>query len=226
MKKTAILLVALLIMVAANAQEKRKVGNFTKLNVKGPFDVTLVSGKGDLTITTSDQDILKSIITEVKDNTLTISFQNSFKWNNKIKYLKVEVPFTALDEILLTGSGSIVSTPTVNSDNLKVTLTGSGDIDLKINSKNTAAALNGSGDLTLSGKTTNLEGAVVGSGDLKAFGLIAENTEITVSGSGDGKVYASENIKARVIGSGDIIYKGNPKKEDTKVSGSGDISKG
>ena len=207
MKKTAILLVALLIMVAANAQEKRKVGNFTKLNVKGPFDVTLVSGKGDLTITTSDQDILKSIITEVKDNTLTISFQNSFKWNNKIKYLKVEVPFTALDEILLTGSGSIVSTPTVNSDNLKVTLTGSGDIDLKINSKNTAAALNGSGDL-------------------KAFGLIAENTEITVSGSGDGKVYASENIKARVIGSGDIIYKGNPKKEDTKVSGSGDISKG
>ena len=43
-------------------------------------------------------------------------------------------------------------------------------------------------------------------------------------GSADIKVTATEMIKARVSGSGDIRYKGNPKKIDTKTSGSGDIS--
>ena len=31
-------------------------------------------------------------------------------------------------------------------------------------------------------------------------------------------------LKARVSGSGDISYSGNPTNKDTKVSGSGDIS--
>lgn len=226
MKKTAILVLCTLFMLAANAQEKRKTGNFTKLNVRGSFDVTLVSGKGDLAISTSDQDVLKHIITEVKDNTLSIYLEKSYKRNYPTKDINIEVPYETLTEIALTGSGSVISKGTVNATDFKVELTGSGDVDLTLNSKNTVANVNGSGDLTLKGKTTNLEGEVVGSGDLKAYGLIAENTEISVSGSGDGEVYASGAIKARVIGSGDISYKGNPKKEDTKVSGSGDIKKG
>jgi len=32
-------------------------------------------------------------------------------------------------------------------------------------------------------------------------------------------------VKARVTGSGDIDYQGNPEREDKKVSGSGDITK-
>ena len=34
---------------------------------------------------------------------------------------------------------------------------------------------------------------------------------------------SNKTIKGRVSGSGDIAYKGNPEKEDTKVSGSGTI---
>jgi hypothetical protein len=37
-------------------------------------------------------------------------------------------------------------------------------------------------------------------------------------------VFCTENLKARVAGSGDINYKGNPKTKDTKTAGSGDIS--
>jgi len=226
MKKTAILLVCMLFIIAANAQEKRKTGEFTKLSVRGSFDVTLVSGKGDLTITTSDQEVLKHIITDVKDNTLNIYFEKSYKINSHTKDINIEVPFEALNEIVLKGSGSITSKSNINSTNLIVELTGSGDINLSISSENTVATLKGSGDLTIKGKTENLQGQVVGSGDLKAYDLITENTEISVSGSGDGKVYASGALKARVIGSGDISYKGNPKTEDTKVAGSGGIKKG
>ncbi|MBP6585664.1 MAG: DUF2807 domain-containing protein, partial [Flavobacterium sp.] len=47
--------------------------------------------------------------------------------------------------------------------------------------------------------------------------------KVNVSGSGDIKVNCTEFIEARVAGSGDIEYKGNPKKVDTKVAGSGTI---
>lgn len=227
MKKTAILFVCLLFLMAANAQEKRKVGSFSKINVKGSFDVTLVSGKGELTIRTdADDGTVARIITEVTDNTLNIYFEKSSKKiNYPTKKIAIEVPFEQLDEVVLAGSGSIVNQDKISAANLKVKLTGSGDVELSITAKNTLAELTGSGDLKLKGKTDNLEATVVGSGDLHAFDLLSGNTEVTVSGSGDGNVYASETIKARVNGSGNIKYKGSPKKEDTKVAGSGDIEK-
>ena len=53
----------------------------------------------------------------------------------------------------------------------------------------------------------------------------SKNATVTVGGSGDNSVYCTESIYARVTGSGDIKYSGDPKKKDTKVNGSGDITK-
>ncbi len=86
--------------------------------------------------------------------------------------------------------------------------------------------MSGSGDMNLSGKTIDFEATISGSGDIKAYDLIADNVEATVSGSADIKVTANKMLKARVSGSGDISYRGNPEKVDTKTSGSGDISRG
>ncbi|MDI1255749.1 MAG: DUF2807 domain-containing protein [Flavobacterium sp.] len=221
--KKAIVLFGLLFVFAATAQQKRTIGNYTKLYVKGSFDVTLVQGKTEATITTSDKSILESVKIEISDNVLNI-YMDDHKWKN-YGDIKIELPYQNLNEIHLNGSGSIAADGAINSDNIKVIVSGSGDIALTINAKNAVGELTGSGDLTLGGMTTNFEGKVIGSGDLKASRFKAENTLIEVSGSGDANVYASENIKARVVGSGDIKYAGNPKKEDTKVSGSGSIEK-
>ena len=77
--------------------------------------------------------------------------------------------------------------------------------------------------MNLSGKATDFEVSVSGSGDIRAYDLTAEFVDAQVSGSADIKVTANQMLKARVSGSGDITYKGNPKKIDTKSSGSGDI---
>lgn len=69
-----------------------------------------------------------------------------------------------------------------------------------------------------------MEAKVAGSGDFHGFDLEANHTEVSVAGSGDAEVVSKQSLKARVAGSGDIQYKGNPTKEDTKVSGSGSIS--
>ena len=86
--------------------------------------------------------------------------------------------------------------------------------------------MSGSGDITLSGTTKDFDATISGSGDIEAYNLEADNVSATVSGSADIQVTAKKSIKARVSGSGDISYRGNPEKVDTKTSGSGDISKG
>lgn len=65
--------------------------------------------------------------------------------------------------------------------------------------------LSGSGEINLNLDVTAVNGTVTGSGDIEADGIKVDTAE------------------ARVTGSGDIICKGNPRKQKTKVTGSGGI---
>lgn len=70
----------------------------------------------------------------------------------------------------------------------------------------------GSGNVKLANglKTDNLKVSVAGSGDLFASDLQAKRVSASVSGSGDIKCHATDFLKARTSGSGNIGYKGNP----------------
>ncbi len=61
-------------------------------------------------------------------------------------------------------------------------------------------------------------------GDIDAYDLSSNDADIRISGSGEIKISVKENLIARISGSGNIYYKGDPKKQDIKVSGSGNVS--
>lgn len=198
-------------------------GDYDGVKVVGSLDVHLEKGdEGNITVKTDDN-LQEYIIIEVKDNTLVVRTKKNMYLKTK-KGIHVTVPFDDISSVALVGSGDVDSKDVVASDNLSVSVTGSGDMTLEAKAKNLSSKVTGSGDITLSGTTTNLEVTVTGSGDFAGGNLIAENTEAKVSGSGDATVYAKSSLKARVSGSGDIEYKGNPEKRDTKVAGSGEIS--
>ncbi len=239
MKKIATLSFVLLFTIASTAQWgkrikgngktvtiERSVGDYDGISVSGWFDVKLVDGKeGELTLK-GEENLLEYIKTEVKDGKLIIKTAKGVNlkpsnWNSGIY---VTVPVESVDLVALSGSGDIVSDATIESSNFKTSLSGSGDITLDLEANSVAASMSGSGDINLSGSTSDFDVSISGSGDIKAYALKAENVTAQVSGSADIKVTATEYLKARVSGSGDISYKGNPKKIDTKTSGSGDIS--
>jgi hypothetical protein len=141
------------------------------------------------------------------------------------KTIVVTVPFESISDVSLGGSGSIIGKNTIKADHFNAKLSGSGDIVLVIDANDLVASLSGSGDITLKGKATNYESKLSGSGDIRAYELLAVNVNAAMSGSGNITVNCSNNLIARISGSGDIDYKGDPKTKDTKVSGSGRISK-
>jgi len=205
---------------------ERSVGDYEVVAVAGWFDVELVDGnEGELTLT-GEENLLEYIKTEVKDGKLTIKSKKgvNLKPSNWKEGIVVLVPVEEIRGVSLSGSGDVVSKKTLKSDEFKTSISGSGDIVLAIEADNLKASMSGSGDIKLSGKATDFTVSVSGSGDIKAYDLEADFVEAQVSGSADIKVTANQSLKARVSGSGDISYKGNPKKIDTKTSGSGDIS--
>jgi hypothetical protein len=207
--------------------ENRTLGNYDGVAVAGFFDVELVSGtEGKLNLK-GEENLLEYIETEIKDNVLKIKVRKGYNLRPSFnKTILITVPFKDISSVSLAGSGDVVSKAPIKADNFETKLAGSGDIILDVTAENVEASVAGSGDLRLKGKANNFEVKVAGSGDIYAFDLKAQNVEASVAGSGDVRVSCSGDLKARVSGSGDITYKGNPTRSDTKVSGSGDVSRG
>ncbi len=241
MKKTAILSLVVVFTISCSAQWgkgikgngntvsiDRSVGVYDGIAVSGWFDVDLVDGKeGELTLEGEDN-LLEYIITEVENGKLVIKTEKGVNlkpssWKDGIR---ITVPVQNIDALSLSGSADIVGKTTLKASDFKTAMSGSGDITLDLETESLSASMSGSGDMNLSGKTKNFDATISGSGDIKAYDLIADNVEATVSGSADIKVTTNKMLKARVSGSGDISYRGDPKKVDTKTSGSGDISRG
>lgn len=239
--KTAIFGMALCLMACANAQWGKKVkgngnmttverstGNYDAIAVSGFFDVDLVSGNEGTIVVKAEENLQEYIIAEVKKGTLIVKIENGVtlrpsSWKEGIH---ITVPVESIDELSMSGSGDITGKTTLKAPEFTTNISGSGDLNLTIEAEVLNASMSGSGDMRLSGTAGHFEVAISGSGDVDAFDLLAKAVDARISGSADVRVSASESLKARVSGSGDIHYRGNPAKIDSKVSGSGDISKG
>jgi len=238
MKTTILVLAAILTFSCTQAQwgnkkikgngnvtiENRSTSDYDEIHCSGSLDYILVAGKeGNLKLE-GESNLLEYVETEVKGNKLVIKTKNgAYLKPSGNRTIKITIPFEDIEEISLSGSGDLWNEDVIKMSNLSTSITGSGDVVLMVNTTNIEAKVTGSGDLTLKGTTDNLTASVTGSGDFHGFDLDSNNTDVSVTGSGDAKVVSTVNLKARVSGSGDIRYKGNPQKEDTKVSGSGSI---
>ena len=240
MKKIITLGIALCTIAVTNAQKIKGNGNIVTIErstddydaiaVSGWFNVILVDGQeGKLSIE-GDENLLEYIKTEVKEGKLVIKVKKGYNlqpssWK-KDGGIYVTVPVESVNEVTLSGSGDIVGKKTISTSEFSTNMSGSGDITLDVESKTLSASMSGSGDINLSGTTEVFDVQISGSGDIEAYDLIADTVDASISGSADIKVTANKMLKARVSGSGDIHYRGDATKLDTKSSGSGDITRG
>ena len=85
------------------------------------------------------------------------------------------------------------------------------------------SSIGGSGNIKLFGKSNEFTCSIAGSGSIEAYELNTDILNANIAGSGSIKATVKTKIKAKVVGSGNIYYKGNPKYVDSKSVGSGDV---
>ena len=202
----------------------RTVNDYNKVAVAGSFDVELFKGKeGTLTIK-GDENLMEYIITEVKKGTLKIKTKKGYNISTR-KTIVITVPFKNINAVSLAGSGDIHSSDAIESTDLKLSLAGSGSMNVTVSTQKLISSIAGSGSLNLKGDTNEFKCSVAGSGDVNSFDLKSSKVKVSIAGSGNVKVHASNEIHASTAGSGDIYYSGNPSIEKVSSVGSGSIKK-
>jgi hypothetical protein len=204
--------------------EKRTTAEYEEINVSGFFDVVLVSGNEGAISIQGEENLLPYVKVEVDGNVLKIYTEKNVNISTS-KDIVLTVPFEQISFVSLSGSGDLKSKNTIVGSKFTAKLSGSGDLNLDVKTTDFEANLSGSGDVVLTGNSDSFVSKISGSGDVDAENLVTKTANVTISGSGDMKVNCSQSLYARVSGSGDIVYKGNPESKDTKVNGSGEISK-
>jgi len=208
---------------------ERATENYEAVAVSGWFDVELVEGAEGAITMKGEENLLDYIITEVKDGKLVIKPEKGVNlqpssWRSGGIF--ITIPVEEINAVSMSGSGDLVGKTVLKGSDFKTSMSGSGDMSIRLDVQDLDVNVSGSGDMELEGNTENFKVQISGSGDIHAYGLNADNVSALVSGSADIEVTANTSLKARVSGSGDISYRGNPAKVDSKTSGSGDISKG
>jgi len=200
----------------------RNTSNYDGVSAGGSFDVILIKGKeGKITIE-GEENIIPYIETEVSRGLLKIQYKKNTNINTT-KRLTVTVTYERVESVALGGSGKIFCNSLITGNDFKVSLGGSGDITLKVDSDSIKASVGGSGNINLEGKTNELTCSIAGSGNVKAYNLQTEELTVSIAGSGNVKATVKNKIKASLVGSGDVYYKGNPKNIKSKSVGSGDV---
>ncbi|MDC6367027.1 MULTISPECIES: head GIN domain-containing protein [Flavobacteriaceae] len=207
--------------------EKRTIGDYDAIYISGWFDVDLVPGEEGTIELNGKEKYLKYISTEVNNGKLTVKWDKRYNATPFYSWSKIQItiPVEDIEEVALSGSGSIIGKTTLKASKFATYLSGSGKIDLAVEATDLKSVLSGSGDAILNGTAKDFVAEVSGSGDIEAFDLEADKVTAIISGSADVKVHANESITARISGSGDVRYIGRARKINSKVSGSGSVSK-
>lgn len=202
----------------------RNLSDYDKIGVAGSFDVKLVKGKEGAVSINADENLMEYIETEVENGHLKIHPKKGYQLKST-KKIVITVSFEMIEAISLAGSGNVRSVDVLNATDLNLNLAGSGEINLPVSTKNLTSHIAGSGNIKLSGITDVFRCEIAGSGNLEGDDLKATASHINIAGSGNVKVQAVSEIHANIVGSGDVIYTGNPAIEKSKSVGSGSIRK-
>jgi hypothetical protein len=204
-----------------------QLGAFDKIEVSGPYDVTVTTGGAPGANATGGDKLLDETEVIVEGNTLKIRAKKhkgiSWSWGRQGK-VKFSVSTAVLHGAEIAGSGGIAVDKVVGDFNGEVA--GSGDLNVAaINGGDVKLTVAGSGEIKAAGTSASTKIDIAGSGDVDASGLAAKTAAVSIAGSGNVRTSASETARVDIAGSGDVAITGGAKCSVSKA-GSGNVTCG
>lgn len=205
--------------------QSKPIGDINGVELHSSFDVILTEGSPSNVKIEAESNLIQYIELHVVNGVLNIESEHNV-WLRPKRKIKIYVTSPSFNRIENTGSGNITSQTRLSNDSrINIDVTGSGDLNLDVDAPEVTASVTGSGGIKLSGETQKFIADVTGSGDIRALNLLAEESNVEVTGSGNADVYSSVKMSASISGSGDIRYKGGGEIVSKSISGSGDLKK-
>jgi hypothetical protein len=199
--------------------EEREIPVFNQISLKGSGKVILSRGENQNVRINTDDNIMPHIEIRVKNGKLIISHESKIL---RPTVLTFYITVASLEGVSISGSGDITGNEEFNSVSFYADIAGSGDIAIKVSANRLESSISGSGSIYLSGSANSYDATITGSGDVDAFELHTRDSSVVITGSGNCRISVSDKLKAKITGSGDVLYKGHPQVSQS-IRGSGKV---
>ena len=204
----------------ANGNRTYAVGEFSKIEVAGPYKVEVTTGGATAVSATGDEKLLEQTEVVIKGDTLIIKPIKKLRWtwgkNGGKATFKVSTAM--LNGAGIAGSGNIL-VDKVEGD-FDGEIAGSGNIEVAaMRAGRASMEIAGSGNLRYSGTADEINIEIAGSGNAEASALSARTGSVEIAGSGNVDANISESADVEIVGSGDVTITGGAKCTVSKVGG-------
>ena len=228
MRFGAWLFLAAAVAPPAAAERGYTITDFDRIDVVGPYQVLVETGKGPSARATGDMRGIDALKVEVRGRTLRI-VTGSSAWGGwpgekpAAPVVRITVPMVR--EASIRGAGSITISR-IRTQTAKLGVSGSGSMTVvSLETDKLSAALLGSGRITITGKAALGQISTEGSGSFASPTLRVDALTLSANSSGNTSIAGGKTATVQSAGSGDVTISGRPACTVAKVGG-GEVSCG
>jgi hypothetical protein len=208
----ALLALAAAATPAAAAERNYSVTDFDRVQVEGPYQVTLRTGLSSSARAEGSAGALDRISIDVQGHTLRVR-PNRSAWGgypgDRTGPVAIFLATRDLRSAAVTGSGNL-DIDSAKGLRVDVSVSGSGRLGVgRVDADNLVVGLLGGGRISLAGHARQLKATIQGSGDLAASAFKAEDAQVTADTAGSVALEATRTVKLRASGTGDVQISGN-----------------
>ena len=220
--------------------KKIKIDDYNAIKIDGVIDFNYEQSNAEPYIEiTVDENLHEYVNINIKDRELSVGFKGA-KVDHYTKFI-VKTNSKWLKEVKASGNANFMANSPLTGDELKINansnclvqlkqkvevgkldLNVSGSANMVVNELKTdklECSINGSGTINL--KAGNAEEAdynITTDGEIMAFGIAVPEVNCKITGKGSAQIHPTNNLKATIVGKGNIRYKG-PTAVQQKVIG-------
>ena len=199
---------------AGAAERTYSVTDFDRIQVDGPYRVSLRTGLSSGARAEGSAEALDRVAIDVQSGILRIR-RNRSAWSGYpgeggAEPVTVVLTTRELRTAAVVGSGSL-DIDRVRGLRADLSVSGSGRLTVEaVDADNLMIGLLGGGRIILSGRAKQIKATIQGSGDLAAAGLSADDAQIASDTSGNVTVAVARTAKVTATGPGDVEILGTP----------------
>lgn len=205
------------------SEENRSASSFNSISATEGIEVIISLGDNESIRVEADENVIKYIKTDIKENKLRVHVENGVQLKDCTK--KVYVTYKKLNEIKASSGGSLKATESIAANNLDLSASSGGHLKLELNVENLEASVSSGGIMKLKGNSVNIDLSASSGGILKASDLNGESCDSDVSSGGILNIGEFASIDADASSGGILTYRGEPKEKDISKSSGGHVGR-
>jgi hypothetical protein len=191
-------------------QQQRTVGSFQMVKASGAINLYVRQGATTKVEVDAAPEVVESVKTEVRGNTLTIYREKGFSLTQMLRNKPVKVYITTpqLSGIVVSGASDVKGETPISADDFRINASGASDVTLTLNAKSVTINASGASDVRLDGRVERQQVDISGSSDYRASDLRSRKANVQASGASDAYVFVDDELLASSSGASDVHNKG------------------